>query len=319
MTTYIARRVGTSALVIFLVTLIVFTLLHALPGGPVLAILGSRATPAQIARYTHELGYDQPLPVQYVRWLLSLLRGDLGDSYKLNQSVVSLIGNRLPKTVVLTAASTILALAIGLPLGIVQAVKRNTVVDHVLTGLTFIVYAVPSFFLGLILILWLAIDVPLFPSSAPQSDNLSTVLAQWQGLVLPVLTLALLSVAVFSRYMRSTVMENLTQDYVRTVRAKGASEGRILLRHVLRNALIPVVTLLGLALPTILAGAVVTEAIYNYPGMGLLFWQAAQSRDYPVLLGVTLLVGVASVIGSLLADLGYAALDPRVRLKGQQS
>jgi peptide/nickel transport system permease protein len=317
MTIYVAKRLGTSALVIFLVTLIVFVLLHALPGGPVVAILGSRATPEQIAQYTHELGYDRPLPVQYVKWLLSLLRGDLGDSFKLNDSVVSLIGNRLPKTVVLTAASTILALVIGLPLGILQAVKRNSVVDHALTGITFIIYAVPSFFLGLILILGLAISVPVFPSSAPQSDDLSTVLAQWQGLVLPVFTLALLSVAVFSRYMRSTVMENLTQDYVRTVRAKGATEGRILLRHVLRNALIPIVTLLGLALPTILAGAVVTEAIYNYPGMGLLFWQAAQSRDYPVLLGVTLLVGVASVIGSLLADLAYAVLDPRVRLKGQ--
>jgi peptide/nickel transport system permease protein len=174
-------------------------------------------------------------------------------------------------------------------------------------------YAMPSFLLAFLLIIVFAFDLPWFSPEAPQSNSLIAILADGNALVLPVTTLALITIAAFSRYTRSSVMENLTQDYVRTAAANGATDGRIIMVHVLRNALIPVVTLLGLSLPALFAGALIVESVFNYPGMGFLFWQEAVVRDYPVLLGVTLVVAIATVVGSLLADIAYAVLDPRVK------
>lgn len=312
MTGYLFRRLLQSLVVIVLVTIIVFVLLQLLPGGPAHAILGPRATAGQLAQFNHDNGLDRPLPVQYLVWLDHIFHGDVGFSYKLNQSVLSLIGERLPKTLILTVGAIVITVIVAIPLGIVQAVRRNTIVDYTMTGLAFVFYAAPPFFLGLILILVFSVTFPILPPEGPQGGFLDA-LGDPASLVLPVLTLALLTIAEFSRYMRSSVLDNVTEDYVRTARAKGASERRILYGHILRNALIPIATLLGLNLPLIFSGALITEAVFNYPGMGYLFWQAAQDGDYPVLLGFTLVVSLATVIGSLLADIAYAVLDPRVR------
>lgn len=313
---YLFRRFVQAIIVVILVAIVTFILLQLLPGGAARAIIGPRATPQQIASFNHAQGYDRPLPVQFGIWVNQLVHGNLGFSYKLNQSVASLIADRLPKTVLLVALSIVVALVLSIPLGVYQARKRNTVGDYFFTAWSFILYATPTFFLGLVLIIVFAIYFPVLPPTAPNSDSIVAILQDSKALILPVMTLALVSIASFSRYARSSVLDNLTQDYVRTAKAKGAGDLRIMVRHVLRNALIPIVTILGLSLPALFAGALITETVFNYPGMGYLFFTEAQTRDYPVLLGITLITAVATVIGSLLADITYAIMDPRVKLTG---
>jgi peptide/nickel transport system permease protein len=312
-TGYLMRRLLQAIFVTFFVTVVVFVLLQMLPGGPVRALLPLNATHYQIVHLTREYGYDKPLVVQYGRWLWQLLHGNLGYSVHLNMPVSQSIIQALPKTIVLMALSIVLALLLGVPLGVYQAARRYRAGDYVLTGISFLGYGTPPFFIGLLLIDWLAVDVHAFPAEAPQGTSVAQVLSQPNALVLPVITLAFAGFALWSRYMRSSVMDNLVQDYVRTARATGASERQVLWRHVFRNSLVTIVTLLGLSLPGLFAGAVITESVFNYPGMGLLFWQAAQDYDYPVLLGTALIGTLATIIGNLLADIGYAVLDPRVR------
>jgi peptide/nickel transport system permease protein len=311
MTAYLVRRVLQAIVVLFGVSLIVFLLLQALPGGPARAVLQLRANPATIHAFDVQYGLLKPLPVQYLTWLGQLLQGNLGFSYKQNQSVDSLLRENLPRTLVLVGSSTIIALLVAIPMGTYQAVRRNKPDDYVLTGMSLLFYSMPSFFLGIILIILLSDVLPLLPSTGPTS--ISPFWDQLPNLVLPVLTLTLVTLALFSRYMRSSVLENLVQDYVRTARAKGVSNPRVLFLHAMPNALLPIITLIGLSLPGILSGALVVESLFNYPGMGLMFWNAAQNDDYPVMLGVTMVVGVAVVLGSLLADVAYAVADPRVR------
>ena len=311
---YIIRRLLQSVLVVIVVTIIVFLLLHSLPGGPARAILGPRATPLQITQFNSDNGLDRPLIVQYFTSVFGWFTGNFGFSYVLNQSVGSLLAERLPKTIILAALSLVLTVIVAIPIGVYQAVRRNRMFDYVATGLSFIFYAAPTFFLGLILIEIFSSWLGWFPPEAPQSDGVVPIFQQFPGMILPIVTLALLSIAGFSRYMRSSVLDNVSQDYVRTAQAKGASPTRVLWHHVLRNALIPIITLLGLSLPALFAGALITESIFNFPGMGLLFWQAAQQSDYPVELGVVIVTAFATVIGNLLADVGLAAIDPRVTL-----
>ncbi|OON71883.1 ABC transporter permease [Streptomyces tsukubensis] len=313
MTGFLLRRFLQAVVVLFLVSVIVFVLLHLLPGGPARAILGPKGTPQQIEHFNHAQGYDRPLPTQYLLYLKRLLTGDLGESYKLNSPVLDLLTQRLPKTLLLTVVSTVIAVAIAIPLGLFQAVRRGKASDYAMTGLAFLLYATPVFFLGLIMIILFAQVLPIFPAEAPQGESIGALLGDVRGLVLPVVTMAFGVIAMFSRYMRSAVLDNLTEEYVRTAMAKGQSHRRIMARHVLRNALIPLATLLGLYLPTLFSGALVVESMFNYPGMGLLFWNAAQGSDFPVLLGVTLVVGIATVVGSLISDILYAVLDPRIR------
>jgi peptide/nickel transport system permease protein len=226
--------------------------------------------------------------------------------------VASLLAQRLPKTIILVGISTILALIVAVPVGLWQAVRRNKAVDYTFTALSFLFYAAPPFVVGTVLILVFSVTIPLFGPEGPQGGVLSD-LTDWRDLTLPVVTLALVTIALFSRYMRSAVLDNLTEDYVRTARAKGASRKRVLWRHVMRNSLIPIATLLGLSIPGIMAGALITESVFNYPGMGYLFYQSAQKQDYPTMLGFVIVVAIATVVGSLLADIAYAVLDPRVR------
>jgi peptide/nickel transport system permease protein len=312
-TGFLIRRSVQALIVLFFVTVITLALVHLFPGGPIRSLLGPRATTAQVAYYNRLYGFDQPFYIQYLKWLNQLVHGNLGFSTKLNQSVSSLIAQDLPKTIVLVALGTIVSLVVGVPLGMYQAVKRYTVGDYVLTGVSFLGYATPTFFIGLLLVEWFAVDTHFFPPFAPQGTSVGQILSQPRALVLPVLAYSFVLYALWSRYMRSSVMDNLVQDYVRTARAKGASERRVLWSHIFRNSLISIVTLLGLSLPTLVAGAIFVEVVFNYPGMGLAFYNAAQADDIQVLLGFTVLATVATILGNLLADVSYAMLDPRVR------
>ncbi|MEV0489268.1 ABC transporter permease [Streptomyces atratus] len=310
---YLIRRVLQAVVVIVIVTIVVFGLLHALPGGPARGILGPQATAQQIASFNHEQGLDKPLPVQYFYYLNQLLHGDLGTSYTLNEPVSQLISERLAKTLVLTALSAIVGLVLAIPLGMWQAVRRNKPVDYVITTLSFIAYSTPVYFLGLILVLVFSQALPWFPSQAPQGDTLAQVFSDPLALVLPVAAGAASMIAVFSRYMRAATLENLSEDYVRTARAGGSRSRSILWRHVFRNSLTPVIAMLGYYVPVLFGGALVVEQLFNYPGMGLLFWTAAQSSDYPVLLGCVLVIAIATVVGTLLADIVQRIIDPRVK------
>ncbi len=313
MTAYILRRLLQSIVVVFGVTIIVFVILHLLPGGPARAMLGPAATLQQIHTFEVQNGYTHSLLVQYVSWISQMLHGNLGFSYHFNQTVASLLAAALPKTFLLLGLAYLVALIVGVPLGILQAVRRNKPIDYALTGFAFVGYSMPVFWLGILLIIVLSVNFHIFPPEAPQGATIGAVVSSPRALVLPVITLAIINIAVFSRFVRSSALDNLVQDYIRTARAKGASTRGVIVRHLLRNSLIPVITLLGLSLPATISGAVITETIFNYQGMGLLFWTAATAHDFPVLLGFTVVVAVGTVIGTLLADVLYAVADPRIR------
>ncbi len=256
---------------------------------------------------------DRSMLEQFAVYVNRLLHLDLGFSYQLNQSVSSLLAQRIPKTVVLTVLSVALTILAAVPMGILQTVRKNKVTDHALTALGLVLYATPMFFSGLVLIVLFAIQLRWLPPQAPQTDTLEGIFTDLPSMILPVVTITLAWVAGYSRYVRSSILDNMSESYVRTARAKGASELRVFFLHVLWNSLMPIVTFIGLNLPYFLGGAVVIGVLFNYPGMGLLFWNAAQNQDYPILLGVTVVVAVAVVLGSLLADILYTLVDPRAR------
>ncbi|MDA8262522.1 MAG: ABC transporter permease [Actinomycetota bacterium] len=308
---YVLKRLGQAIITIFAVSLIVFAVLHALPGGLVRAQLGQKATAVQVHTLEVQEGLLKPLPVQYVTWAWNALRGQLGFSYKLNESVASLIALYVPRTFILVLVSLLFAVAIAVPMGLWQGYRRNRGDDHALSATMLILYSMPTFLLGVVLIVVLNLWFPLFPSTA--SDYGTSLMVDVRDLALPVITLCLANVSYFSRYMRSAVIDNLLEDYVRTARSKGATNKRILLRHILRNSLTSTVTLLGLTLPYTVSGSLIVEALFNYPGAGLLFWNSAQTRDFPVLLGVVLIIAVLTVLGNLVADVLYGVIDPRVR------
>lgn len=308
---YVVRRVAQTVVVTLIVSVVVFLLLHALPGGLVRAQLGPRATDFQVHSLEVQEGLLKPLPVQYGIWLWNALHGNLGFSYKLNQSVGTLLVEYLPRTLLLVGSALVLAVIIAVPMGMLQGLRRNHVEDHGLTATMLAFYSMPSFLLGVILIVVFSLWINVLPSTASNYGN--GFGTDFVDLVLPVLTLCLGNVSYFSRYMRAATIDNLLSDYVRTANAKGATTRRILARHVLRNSISSTITLLGLSLPYVLSGSLIVEALFNFPGIGLLFWDAAQDRDFPVLLGVVLIVTVATIVGNLFADLAYAWIDPRVR------
>ncbi len=313
MTGFLLRRLGQSLIVMIGVLLVVFLVSHLLPGGP-RSLLGLQANPVTVKQFYVANGYNRPLPVQFMLYVKRLFTGNLGFSYHYNQPVSTLIGQDLPKSVLMVGLAYIVGLAVALPIGALQAVRHGKPVDYVLTGGSLVAYSMPTFWLGLLTILIFAVKLRLLPAEAPQGATTSAMLSDPKGLILPVLTLAAGTVAVFSRFLRASALEVLIQDYVRTARGKGMAERRVLARHVLRNAILPTITLIGLSLPAVLSGAIVTESVFNYPGMGLLFWNAALSHDYPLLLGFTIVVAAATIAGSLLADILYGFADPRLRV-----
>jgi peptide/nickel transport system permease protein len=316
-TGYLIRRIGQSIAVIVGVMVLTFIMIHMVPGSAARATLGVRATTIKIAIFNATYGLNEPLYKQFTNYVIQIFHGNLGTSYQLQQPVSTLIAQRLPRDMLLLGLSTVFALIIAVPLGIYQAVRRNRLSDNLLSATSFTLYSMPSFFLAILLIAVFAVQLRWLPPTIPGNDtSVGSLIADPSALVLPVLTLTLISIASYSRYMRASSIDTLAQDYIRVVRAKGLPERLVLSRHVVRNSILPVVTMVGLSLPTIVAGAVITEEIFSYPGMGLLFYQAATSHDFPILLGSTLIVGIASVVGNLAADIAYGILDPRIRYGG---
>lgn len=311
MTAWLLRRVLQAAAALLLLSMGVFGLLWLLPGGPQQALLSGAAGGTAAARVRHDYGLGNPAVIAYLHWLGQVLHGNLGYSAIDNASVWSLLTASLPRTLTLTLTATLLGIAVAVPAGLIQAVRRGGAADRAGRVLSYVGYGIPAFFLGSVLIMVFAVRLHWFGAEGPQAPGIAGVLTDWRDLTLPVLTLAVITVAIFSRYVRSAAIDSLGHDYVRTARAVGDSRGQVLTRHVLRNSLAPVITLGGLSIPRILAGALVVESLFNIQGMGWRLWQAAQKHDFPVLLGFILVIGVGAVVGSLLADIGYLAADPR--------
>lgn len=315
MTGFLIRRLLLAIPTLLGVTILTFALIHLAPGGPAAALAGEKASPAQLAALTRELGLDKPWPQQYAAWLGALLHGDLGFSYLKQQPVATLIAQRLPQTLLLMSVALLCSIAIAVPLGVYQAYRSNTLFDRSAGVAVFVAWSMPTFWFGTLLIAIFAVTLRWFPVGGLQS--IDTTSFDWPSrvahLVLPAATLAIVSLAGWSRYIRGSMVEQLREDYTRTAVAKGLATRTVLFRHTLRNALIPFITLLGGTLPALFGGAVITEQIFAYPGMGQLFWQSAVNRDYATLLGMTVLTALLVVLGNLLADVLYGIVDPRVR------
>ena len=314
MTAYLLRRLGTSIIVLIGISIFIFLMLHAIYPSPARDVLGLRANDVQVNAWNKQNGFDDPVIVQYLRYMKGLLHGNLGYSYAENQSVNSLFAERVARSAYLSGMSLLLAVLIALPLGIFQAVKRNSLGDNVFTSAAFILYSMPSFFLGIILIQIFAISFPIFNFEASQSTNVFVVIGDWHSMFLPIVTLTLIEVAAFSRYMRSSSIDVLAQDYIKVARAKGLPERLVLTRHMVRNASLPMITLIGLFLPALLAGNLIVESLFNYQGLGLLFYDSLGKADYPVLLAYTLIGAFFVVLGNLAADIALTVADPRIRL-----
>jgi len=299
MLSYLLRRLITSIIVIFFVSIGIFWLLHVVYPSPARAVLGLRATQFDVNTWNQQNGYNDPVIVQYFRYMGRALTGNLGFSYTLNQPVLALLKQRAPRSIWLSGISLVLAIVIAIPLGVFQA---------------FITYSMPSFFLGLILIQVFSFSLPIFGFEASQSNNVFSIIGDWHDMTLPIATLTLTSVAAYSRYMRSASMDVLAQDYIKVARAKGLPERLVMIRHLVRNASLPMVTLIGLSLPLLLAGNLIVEELFNYNGLGLLFFNSLQKIDYPTLLAYTLAGAVLVVIGNLIADIALTVADPRIRL-----
>jgi peptide/nickel transport system permease protein len=286
---------------------IVFFVLH-LSSDPVLLLAPQNAMPADLARLRHQLGLDQPVWVQYVTFLQNLIHGNLGYSYVQDQPAIDLVLERLPYTAELAVAALVLSLAVGVPIGMLTAVYRGTWIEQALMPIILVGQSMPSFWSGILLILLFSVHAHWLPSSGTGGIR---------SLILPAITLASLTMATFARMTRSSFMEQLDQEYVRTARSKGVSTGRIMVAHVLRNASIPIITVLGLETANLLGGAVITETIFAWPGIGLLTVQAIAARDFPIIQAVVLLASVIFISANLLTDLLYGVVDPRIRLGGE--
>jgi len=305
MSSYLLQRLSSACLVVLGVVSIVFLLLHLVPGDPVEIMLGESASMADRQALRHELGLDRPLHEQYLGYIASMARFDLGTSIHYRQQVTDLLLDRLPATGLLAGVTLLFTVVLALPLGIVAAIRRNTRWDTGAMGFSLLGVSIPNFWLGPLLILVFSLWLGWLPVSG--QGGVSSV-------ILPALTLGTGLAAVLSRMVRSSMLEVLHEDYLRTARAKGLSPRRVILRHALRNAMLPVITLLGLQLGALLAGAVITETVFSWPGIGLLTIEAIQSRDYPVVQACVLLISITYVIVNLLTDLAYAWVDPRIRL-----
>lgn len=311
---YLIRRTAIAIVILIGISVIVFALLHMISSSPGRAILGPKASAQAVAAFNKQNGYDDPLIVQYLRYIGDFVQWKLGFSYKTNQTVNALMSEYAPRSMYLSGVSLVLAIVIAIPLGVFQAVRRNRPSDLSITGLTFVLYSMPSFFLGVILIQLFALNVHIFPSEASQAQTLMGVIGDPIGMVLPVATLVLIQVAGYSRYMRSSALDVLAQDYIKVARAKGLSERLVLGRHLLRNASLPMITLVGLSIPILLAGNLVTEDVFNYKGLGLMFVNSLGAEDYNPVLAYTLIGGVLTVIGNFIADIALTVADPRIRL-----
>lgn len=314
MTRYLIRRSLTAIVVLIGIAFATFTLLHVIAPSPGRAALGVRATPQAVHDYNQAHGYLKPFLVQFLDYLNQLLHGDLGFSFVLNQSVTAILGERAPLSAFLSGTSVTLAILIAIPLGIYQAVKRNSIGDNIATVISFTLFSMPVFLFGVLLIQIFVFNLNLVNPNVPQSQTLGGALADFKDIILPIVALTATNVATYSRYQRSSALDVLAQDYIKVARAKGLSTRLTLLRHLVRNAALPMVTLVGLSIPALLAGNLLIEALFNINGLGLLFVNSLQRQDFQVLLAYTLVGAVLTVMGNFIADIALTVADPRIRL-----
>ncbi|MFT0858921.1 ABC transporter permease [Ancylobacter sp. G4_0304] len=298
------RRLLQAALILLGVAAITFVLLYALPADPAVLLAGRNATPQIVASIRHQLGLDLPLPVQFWHYLTNLLQGDLGRSFNQKTAVAPLILARLPATLTLMAAGIAIEVLVGLTLGVIAAVRRDGPVDRLVMTLSFVGVSTPQFLVALLLLYVFAATLGWFPMSGYGTPA---------HLVLPAVTLGILGAGWYARIVRSAMIDVLGQDYVRTAHAKGVPAARVVLRHALPNALLPVIAMIGIDIGQFMGGTVVVEAVFGWPGIGQLAWQAIQQVDIPIIMGVTLVSALAIVLGNLLADLIAPLIDPRIR------
>lgn len=312
---YIARRLFQALPLLLGISLVSFAILLAVPGGPLSAYENNpEITPEDLERLVKSLGLDQPFHVRYVSWLTRFITGDWGYSYASHLPVLQLIGERLPNTLYLMGTVYLVTLAIALPIGIFTALRQYSWFDHLATGATFAFLSTPTFWLALLLIITFGLHLrwlPLGGMSTPGGDF--DLIDRLRHLVLPVATLSLVGIGSYVRYVRASMLETVQQDYMRTARAKGLPERVVVSRHALKNAAIPIVTVAALDLPELFVGALVTEQIFGWPGMGRLFWDAATRADYPVLMGILTVSALLIIVANLVADVLYGYLDPRIR------
>lgn len=312
----ILHRIGQSLLLLVLVSMIGFGLLHLTPGGPLSQFaLTPGMSAATLAEISHQMGLDRPLPVQYLDWAGRLLTGDWGHSYRDGAPVLAVIGAHLGATFELMLSSTLLAILLGTWIGVLGAIRRYSVADYLATIGAMVALSIPTFWFGLVMIYLFSVSLGWLPSGNRYSPGEHSMLDYARHLLLPCLVLTLVTVATWSRYMRASMLDVISQDYIRTARAKGVRRRAVLIRHALRNALLPMITVAGLQLPTLLGGALVTETVFTWPGMGRLFLDSIGYRDYPVVMGLLMISAVLVLLGNLLADLLYAAADPRIRVR----
>jgi len=311
MLAYLVRRLALMVPVAFLVSVAVFSLIHLTPVDPAELILGEEHSPQAVTALRHELGLDRPLPEQYLTWIGRALRGDLGRSVRTNQPVVQAIAERLPATLELGIAALTWSVLLAIPLGTIAALRRGSPIDVLATGFTVAGVSVPNFFIGILLILVLSVDLRIFPPGgyAPLTESIPDNLHR---LVLPAITLGTVTTAINTRFTRSSMLDVLRQDYIRTARAKGASWREVIFDHSLKNALIPVVTVVGIQVGAILEGALVTETIFSWPGVGKLAIDSIFGRDYPIIQGIVLAIAFSYMFANLAVDLAYAWLNPRI-------
>ena len=325
MLSYLVRRLWQGVIVLVGVTMITFLLPSFFHSTIARQVLGPKAPLVLVKKFNHRYGFDQPIWVQYFRYMKNLLHGNLGTSFGADQfgeSVTPLLGAAVWRSMWLALISLLLALLIAIPLGIYQAVRHNKAFDYVTTGIVFVLYSTPAFLLSILLLMGFVFHWQIFPASVPMADGnnqsffgaLWSMLSDPRGYGLPVIVLTLLSLGGISRFMRGSFLDTLVQDYIRTAKAKGASNRRVLFRHAFRNSVIPIVTILGLSIPGLFGGALITETIFNFDGMGLLTVTATRAGDVSVVMGTTLFIAGLTVLGNLLSDLSLAAIDPRVRL-----
>lgn len=309
---YVARRLGSMVATMLVVGVVVFFVIHAVPGDVTSALLGQDASREQIEALRARLNLDQPLHVQFVSWFGGVVRGDLGSSSYMRVPVIDAIGQRLEPTGMLALLATLVAVTLGVTLGVIAAVRHNTWIDYAVMFVAMLGLSLPGFWLGLLMILTFAVKLRWLPAAGyvPLAESPIDTL---RYLVMPAVSLGFSQAAVIARMTRASMLDALREDFVRTARSKGLPEGRVVVRHALRNALIPVLTVIGLSIATVAGGVVVTETVFNIPGAGRLVIESVQRRDYPVLQGAVIAVAFVYALVNLLVDLSYLGLDPRVR------
>lgn len=313
MATYLLHRLGQALVMLVIVSVIGFAILHLAPGGPMSQFASDGSmTQADLDRMADSLGLNRPLPVQYMDWAWRMLQGDWGNSYRDGQPVLHVIGSHLGATLELMLSATLIAMVLGVVIGTLGAIRRYSLFDSLATVGAMIALSIPTFWFGLVIIYVFSVGLDWLPPGNRYTIGDGSFLNRLHHLIGPSIVLGLVSTAIWSRYMRSSMLDVINQDYIRTARAKGVSERRILMRHALRNALLPMITIAGIQIPSLLSGALVTETVFTWPGMGRLFLDSISYRDYPVVMGILMFSAVLVLLGSLLADLLYSVADPRI-------